>query len=140
MYDECNQTCLGSDADVVYHRIPISDECAPEERDFDDFVNTMREQVEVFTSREQSDVGLIFNCQMRRGRTTTGIVMACLMIGVKCGFPKTKNKVHRVDDSHRDGNFIVIREAVEMLRNGEEAKKALDIVIDVAFQAMVRSR
>jgi hypothetical protein len=56
---------------VDYERIPITDEKSPKERDFDSLVQRLS-QVEVGTK-------LVFNCQMGRGRTTTGMVIATLI-------------------------------------------------------------
>lgn len=51
---------------VDYERVPITDEKSPEEQDFDILVDKIS-QVDV-------DTEIIFNCQMGRGRTTTGMV------------------------------------------------------------------
>jgi len=64
---------------VIYSRLPITDEQAPEERDFDDMVDRIRDVPE--------DTHLVFNCQMGRGRTTTGMVIACMMRTCNRPFP-----------------------------------------------------
>jgi len=58
---------------VEYYRIPISDESAPEEKDFDQLI------AELKGCLGQPGVAFVFNCQMGRGRTTTGMVSACIM-------------------------------------------------------------
>ncbi|KAI9320761.1 inositol hexakisphosphate-domain-containing protein [Dichotomocladium elegans] len=56
---------------VDYLRIPITDEQAPIPDVFDQLIRRMQEV--------NSGVDVLFNCQMGRGRTTTGMVTACLM-------------------------------------------------------------
>lgn len=60
-------------AKVEYYRIPISDETAPEEKDFDQLVSELKDCLGT------PGVALVFNCQMGRGRTTTGMVSACIL-------------------------------------------------------------
>lgn len=56
---------------VDYERVPITDEKSPKELDFDILVHKIS-QADVKTE-------IIFNCQMGRGRTTTGMVIATLV-------------------------------------------------------------
>lgn len=60
VYNECPS--------VHYTRIPVTDECAPEDDDFDRLVD-------LFQSLHP-DSAIVFNCQMGQGRTTTGMVCA----------------------------------------------------------------
>ena len=54
-------------------RLPIVDEKAPKEENLDDILNVLRQQ--------GPDTACIFNCQMGKGRTTTGMIIACLIKG-----------------------------------------------------------
>ncbi|RKP01076.1 hypothetical protein CXG81DRAFT_12437 [Caulochytrium protostelioides] len=56
---------------VEYTRLPITDEQAPIPDVFDAFLRAFLEQA--------PDMNTMFNCQMGRGRTTTGLVVTCLM-------------------------------------------------------------
>ena len=58
---------------LLFSRAPIVDEKAPKEADFDDILNVMREQ--------GPDTACVFNCQMGKGRTTTGMILACIIKG-----------------------------------------------------------
>jgi len=58
---------------IEYYRIPISDETAPEEKDFDQLIAELKGCI------GHPGVALVFNCQMGRGRTTTGMVSACIL-------------------------------------------------------------
>ncbi|KAI6672581.1 hypothetical protein NL676_000487 [Syzygium grande] len=123
---------------VDYERVPLTDEKAPEERDIDDLVDKIS-QVNVNTE-------IIFNCQMGRGRTTTGMVIATLIylnrIG-DSGIPRI-NSIGRVLDSGsnvtvnlpnseeaiRRGEYAVIRSLIRVLEGGVEGKRQVDKVID----------
>ncbi|CAI5457453.1 unnamed protein product [Closterium sp. Yama58-4] len=56
---------------VDYERVPVTDEKVPEEVDFDLLVESL--------SSVDEGTAQIFNCQMGRGRTTTGTVVATLI-------------------------------------------------------------
>ncbi|KAF8008217.1 hypothetical protein BT93_K2020 [Corymbia citriodora subsp. variegata] len=123
---------------VDYERVPLTDEKAPEEQDIDDLVDKIS-HVDVNTE-------IIFNCQMGRGRTTTGMVIATLIylnrIG-DSGIPRT-NSIGRVLDSvsnvtvdlpnseeaTRRGEYAVIRSLIRVLEGGVEGKRQVDKVID----------
>ena len=56
---------------VQYYRLPLTDGEAPKETIFDVFYSHVKDV-------PPSDA-LIFNCQMGGGRTTTGMVIGCLI-------------------------------------------------------------
>ena len=63
---------LGDDGyKVEYVRLPITDEKAPKDADFAALLDKLW--------RPPSGAALVFNCQMGRGRTTTGMVIAALV-------------------------------------------------------------
>ncbi|KAK4573001.1 hypothetical protein RGQ29_031107 [Quercus rubra] len=120
---------------VDYERVPITDEKSPKETDFDILVHKI--------SQANLNTEIIFNCQMGRGRTTTGMVIATLIyfnrIG-NSGIPRI-NSIGRVSDSGanvadhlpnseeaiRRGEYAVIR---SLIRGGVEGKRQVDKVID----------
>lgn len=57
--------------DVDYLRVPVTDEKAPKDSDFEVLVQRLHDV--------PSDAVLVFNCQMGRGRTTTGMIIASLL-------------------------------------------------------------
>ncbi|KAL2661141.1 hypothetical protein AAZV13_03G184600 [Glycine max] len=123
---------------VDYERVPITDEKSPKELDFDILVNKI----------SQADVNteIVFNCQMGRGRTTTGMVIATLVylnrIGAS-GFPRS-NSIGRIfqsmtnvadhlpnsEEAIRRGEYAVIRSLIRVLEGGVEGKRQVDKVID----------
>lgn len=55
-----------------YQRVPVTDEKAPKERDFVFLVRRLWQQ--------PAGTALVFNCQMGRGRTSTGMIIASLLL------------------------------------------------------------
>ncbi|KAJ7977775.1 Paladin [Quillaja saponaria] len=123
---------------VDYERVPITDEKSPKELDFDILVHKI--------SEADINTEIIFNCQMGRGRTTTGMVIATLVylnrIGAS-GIPRT-NSIGRVydpgtnvtdqfpnsEEAFRRGEYAVIRSLIRVLEGGVEGKRQVDKVID----------
>ena len=52
-------------------RMPIVDEKAPRECDFDAMLSELK--------GADTNTACVFNCQMGKGRTTTGMIVACLI-------------------------------------------------------------
>jgi hypothetical protein len=117
--------------DVVYHRMPIADEKAPQPHDFDLFIHALLGKMDEKT-------GMFFNCQMGKGRTTTGMVCAILMyrstheesFELKATEPITAETP--TDERRRRGHYQVIDALVEALPNGLQIKNELDDAIDRA--------
>ncbi|XP_068662565.1 uncharacterized protein [Aristolochia californica] len=123
---------------VDYERVPITDEKSPKERDFDLLVHRI--------SESDINIDIIFNCQMGRGRTTTGMVIATLVylnrIGAS-GITRT-NSIGKVfdygadvadnmpntEEAIRRGEYAVIRSLIRVLEGGVEGKRQVDKVID----------
>ncbi|KAL3652986.1 hypothetical protein CASFOL_002667 [Castilleja foliolosa] len=123
---------------VDYERVPITDEKSPKEQDFDILVHKIS-QASVRTE-------IIFNCQMGRGRTTTGMVIATLIyihrIGAS-GIPRTDSMgkisgcsssitsdLPDSEEAIRRGEYSVIRSLIRVLEGGVEGKRQVDKVID----------
>ena len=60
-----------------FSRLPIVDEKAPQDKDFDAALSAMR--------NTDPDTACIFNCQMGKGRTTTGMILAVLLKDILFG-------------------------------------------------------
>ncbi|GLC33893.1 hypothetical protein PLESTM_000131000, partial [Pleodorina starrii] len=148
---------------IDYMRIPVTDEKAPKDSDFD-----------VLISRLWPNLGssaFIFNCQMGRGRTTTGTIIGTLLylrklgafplgaknvlrgsrggpggggggggeeLGVPAWFPAAMAAAPSVGEQTRDklkwGMYDVVRSLLRVLENGTEGKAVLDAVIDSCSQ------
>ncbi|XP_057966263.1 uncharacterized protein LOC131156522 isoform X2 [Malania oleifera] len=89
---------------------------------------------------------IIFNCQMGRGRTTTGMVIATLVYlnrtgasGIRRNNPIGKvfdmssdatNNLPNSEEAIRRGEYAVVRSLVRVLEGGVEGKRQVDEVID----------
>jgi len=110
LYDQMK--CLGHD--LSYFRLPIVDEKAPKDTDFDAMLTTMRETT--------PETACIFNCQMGKGRTTTGMILACLLKDILFG---DNTKTYYKDDKVTEEEFPDEDEYLE-----ERAKRGQYQVID----------
>eukprot|EP00963_Diacronema_lutheri_P007046 scaffold625_cov324-Pavlova_lutheri.AAC.80 len=136
---EVYQHCAVEGLRVDYLRVPITDEKAPVERDID----TLTRRASQFSN----DSCFVFNCQMGRGRTTTGMVIACLVqaremrdAGMVLPFHATSVAEVRTEmEALKAGEFGVVRSLLRVLDSGNEGKLMLDAVID-ACDAMQNLR
>lgn len=116
-----------------YCRIPITDEQAPLPATFDaitDFLETAH----------SSSSSFIFNCQMGRGRTTTGIVICCLWFLHRGNFENDSlsqyderglvQDTHTLDDAFCNGDYRSVTALVRMLNNGVAIKAQVDELLN----------
>jgi len=134
---------LAQEFDVSYVRVPITDEQAPKVVDYDTISQIVR--------NAPLDAALIFNCQMGRGRTTTGLVVATsirlwergelhtfpakLEELVSSGHIVTKrlSGSKDIDETKRmflQGSYEAIGGLTRVLDSGVSSKRTLDAVID----------
>ncbi|EPS58742.1 hypothetical protein M569_16071, partial [Genlisea aurea] len=123
---------------VDYERVPVTDEKSPKEHDFDILVQKI---VEANVRTE-----IVFNCQMGRGRTTTGMVIATLIyikriegLGLEQKSPTgdvsdyascMNTDAPSSEESIRRGEYTVIRSLIRVLEGGAEGKRQVDAIID----------
>jgi protein-tyrosine phosphatase len=152
---------LASDGyEVEYLRVPITDEKAPKGDDFEALIERCW--------TPPAGAALVFNCQMGRGRTTTGMAIGCLLQlrrnrsalappppvvsddsslpswfvanTMETPLPPPTMERHRGDNGElKAGMFVVIRSLLRALERGRDAKVALDVVLD-ACSAMQNLR
>lgn len=103
---------------VKYCRIGITDEQSPEEKDFVILVDMLKT---IGNDKKK----YIFNCQMGRGRTTTGMVIACLMERWK------KNDVCLAPSLYTRTEYKLIARLTRFLPNGQEDRRHVDYCIDM---------
>ncbi|GBF92770.1 paladin [Raphidocelis subcapitata] len=146
--------------DVEYVRLPITDEKAPKDSDFEVLVRRLW--------GVPPATALVFNCQMGRGRTTTGMIIGCLMLLRRMGaFPTPRDGAPAAaaaaaaaaaptggggalppapvwfsaaegpppadpGDRLRGGLWGVVRSLLRVLESGNLGKAVLDQVVDAA--------
>lgn len=131
---------------VLYRRIPITDEQAPIPHVFD----LVLQEVE----QMGPEIFLMFNCQMGRGRTTTGMVIAYLSqllrekgatksvltpsndddsLLVKSVNSLTLGEQERERERYLHGEYKVILQLISVLQFGTLSKRIVDEAIDGCY-------
>eukprot|EP00796_Vickermania_ingenoplastis_P009749 gene9749-6837_t len=116
-------------------RLPVTDEQSPEIRDFDLLVNALLPRIAQHMDRRET-LSFVFNCQMGRGRTTTGMVICCLLIGLVIPeyFTELDNyykPLYKETDSElSQGNYSIVNQLKRVLINGRIAKHRVDLVLE----------
>lgn len=124
---------------INYGRVAITDEQAP----LPDALSQLLERVR--SGYPEAD-DFIFNCQMGRGRTTTGMVTACL-ISTTMNWQGEENYIDEQEDpdsteydsidgpseeqAYRQGEYKTILQLVGVLSHGKIAKRLTDRAIDL---------
>jgi hypothetical protein len=86
---------------VEFNRVPIIDEKSPSLADFDTLWNLLREL--------DDKTAVCFNCQMGKGRTTTGTVIATLIrraLDTGANGEEEKDDEHKDDDGEHEGEDL----------------------------------
>ncbi|EPT01640.1 hypothetical protein FOMPIDRAFT_1119753 [Fomitopsis schrenkii] len=130
---------------VNYDRVAVTDEQAP----LPAALAQLLERVRVgLASNEAAD--FIFNCQMGRGRTTTGMVTACListttqwvhdlessMLEARADDDESDDRYDSLDgpseeEAYLQGEYKTILQLVSVLSHGKMAKRLTDRAIDL---------
>jgi len=133
--------------DLELIRCPVNEDRAPNEECFDILINAVK--------NEPASTAVIFSDQMGRGRSTLGMVIACLVKEIQIttelrrmeqidlvskltvdnlidqkfesALPRTQDD----DDPFIKGEFDVIKELLEKIPATVEGKKKIDRVIDI---------
>jgi len=132
IYEQLKKT--DGNLNLDYARMPIVDEKAPRECDFDAMVEELR--------TVDTKTACVFNCQMGKGRTTTGMIVACLMADVKKGeiqnfqpLKADKNELpdeeEFLEEEHKFGNFQVLDTLYKYIPEALQGKAHVDRVIDL---------
>ncbi|KII85117.1 hypothetical protein PLICRDRAFT_45241 [Plicaturopsis crispa FD-325 SS-3] len=122
---------------IDYDRIAITDEQAP----LPDALHQLLERVK----RGYSQAGdFIFNCQMGRGRTTTGMVSACLIsttlnwkgqetVAVQDEASDNYDSIDgpSEEEAYLQGEYKIILQLVGVLSHGKVAKRLTDRAVDL---------
>ncbi|GAA5800779.1 hypothetical protein HPULCUR_006217 [Helicostylum pulchrum] len=140
------QSIIDEGYQVDYLRIPITDEQAPIPDVFDQLIDR--------TKAAHVGVDMLYNCQMGRGRTTTGMVTACLMAMIMNNDHLTSrggsvsiesptvirtepilgnvevDQLEYMTENYKRGEYKIILQLVSMLTFGKLAKRLTDKAID----------
>lgn len=104
---------------LQYHRIPITAETVPDLADFDHLFRLV-------CSLNLEKCSLVLNCQIGRGRSTVGTVIASLVAHWLRG------QSPGIEDSNSSErlNYSIINSLIRVIRDGLRCKRIVDRVID----------
>ena len=138
VYEDIAET---ENARVKFLRLPVTDEQSPELKDFDSLVSMLLPEIMASCNGKDAEEGplsMIFNCQMGRGRTTTGMVVCCLLIGqvnpeyysaLREAHPTSK--LYPADASrYANGDFSCIVQLRSLLSDGKSSKHNVDLILE----------
>lgn len=124
---------------VDYARVAITDEQAPVPEVFSHLEERVQRAID-------TDSMCVFNCQMGRGRTTSGMVIASMIVSVReygqlwleqdvwatmdQAQAEDESRELREDELRSDGEYRCILQLVAVLSHGRLAKMLLDHAID----------
>lgn len=125
---------------IDYARVAITDEQAP----LPGALWQLFERIKGGLENPQAG-DFVFNCQMGRGRTTTGMVMACLVSSIMHWNPEEAASVHyespaeiydsmdgpSEEEAYLQGEYKTILQLVGVLSHGKAAKRLTDRAIDM---------
>ncbi|KAL1739364.1 inositol hexakisphosphate-domain-containing protein [Schizophyllum fasciatum] len=125
---------------INYGRVAITDEQAP----LPDALSELLERVRTGYA-EAGD--FVFNCQMGRGRTTSGMITACLISTVRHWAPGAEDALVREEldaapaydpidgpseeEAYLQGEYKTILQLVGVLSHGKAAKRLTDRAVDL---------
>ncbi|KAI9913867.1 hypothetical protein PsorP6_006652 [Peronosclerospora sorghi] len=114
---------------VVYRRLPIERENAPEQKHVEMLMNL------IDGIRGDKTTAVVFNCQMGKRRTTTALVLGRLIYERDAFRVAASLRIPAGPQEHEPptieaGNFAVIRELQKRLPHGRAAKHWVDHAID----------
>ncbi|CAN6916516.1 unnamed protein product [Brassica oleracea var. botrytis] len=126
---------------VEYARVPVTE---PKDTDFDALIRKI--------SQADINTEIIFSCQMGRGNTTAGMVIATLLYFKRPGasdnsfgriFTTGRNITYDLPNSEEDkirrGEYAVIRSLIRVLEGGVKGKRQVDNAIDRCASIQVSS-
>ncbi|KAI0240998.1 Paladin [Lamellibrachia satsuma] len=124
-----------NDTVVRYNRVPLSHDVAPQEFTIDRVIDVFRKFPEYFNPDDESlPPAVVFTSHLGICRATYGMVIGCLLLAHKVGFPeKASKEPYAVNDNKPNydrAEFSVIRRLMRYLSDGLACKHQVDVIID----------
>ncbi|XP_078453849.1 paladin isoform X1 [Lampetra planeri] len=137
------KTCLGQ-AEVArqqaalfpllrYARVPLASSACLTEQDLDRLMSAVRGCL-----AESSSPAIVFSCHDGKGRTTTAMVVALLLLWHINGFPaENEDEMVSVPNAkYTKGEFEVVQAVVRLLPQGQSRKRQVDLALDAVSETM----
>uniref|UniRef100_A0A673MQZ6 Paladin-like n=1 Tax=Sinocyclocheilus rhinocerous TaxID=307959 RepID=A0A673MQZ6_9TELE len=116
-----------------YYRLPLPMDGAPQEDQFDAFVNVLRENPSLSSSRDTSRSlpALLFSCQVGVGRTNLGMILGSL---VMMHLTRAAQEAEEDATDKPKIQFQVIQTLISKLPKGQEVMEEVDRAIDLCSE------
>uniref|UniRef100_A0A672PRR7 Paladin-like n=1 Tax=Sinocyclocheilus grahami TaxID=75366 RepID=A0A672PRR7_SINGR len=116
-----------------YYRLPLPTDGAPLEDQFDAFVNVLRENPSLSSSRDASRPlpALLFSCQVGVGRTNLGMILGSL---VMMHLTREAQEAEEDATDKPKMQFQVIQTLISKLPKGQEVMEEVDRAIDLCSE------
>ncbi|MGH0118169.1 UNVERIFIED_CONTAM: hypothetical protein FKN15_045316 [Acipenser sinensis] len=113
-----------------YYRLPLPMEGAPQEAQFDAFVNILRESPNLLLSRDTTKPlpALLFSCQVGVGRTNLGMILGTLVMYHQKGAPE-KQKLAGNASTVPKAHFQIIQNFINLVPEGQQILEEVDSAI-----------
>ena len=124
-----------SGTSVEFVRLPVTDEMTLEVKTYDKIAKILLHKLVAFQFNTNTAFSIVFNCQMGRGRTTTGMVITGLIFSLV--YPQYMRDLRNQattpaesPDQYNQGLYKCILQLIALLKNGLTIKSCVDLVID----------
>uniref|UniRef100_A0A671LSM4 Paladin-like n=1 Tax=Sinocyclocheilus anshuiensis TaxID=1608454 RepID=A0A671LSM4_9TELE len=120
-----------------YYRLPLPTDGAPLEDQFDAFVNVLRENPSLSSSRDASRPlpALLFSCQVGVGRTNLGMILGSLVMMHLTRAAQEPTAPAEEDATDKPKmQFQVIQTLIRKLPKGQEVMEEVDRAIDLCSE------
>ncbi|OWF42203.1 Paladin [Mizuhopecten yessoensis] len=119
---------------VRYQRLCFPFSGAPRYQDVDAFLNIFKQSRKYLEKSSFYKPAMLFTCQTGMGRSTTAMVMGCLMTAHKTGFPSETRGKHSQKASLERGDYRAVQRLVKLLPNGQTIRNQVDTVVDACSE------
>ncbi|XP_074649067.1 paladin-like [Tubulanus polymorphus] len=125
--------------ELLYYRIPICDDRAIEEKDIDQLVSILSNIESI--DCDEFGPALVFFCRTGKGRTTTAMAIAGLIVCHRKGFPYgtkpgEEERVSLPNAAFTKGDFQIVQRLVRRIPNGQQVKREVDFILDQCSETM----
>ncbi|XP_069124091.1 paladin-like isoform X1 [Argopecten irradians] len=119
---------------VRYQRLCFPFSGAPRYQDVDAFLNIFKQSSRYLEKLSTYKPAMLFTCQTGMGRSTTAMVMGCLMVAHRIGFPPEARGKPSQKASHDKGDYRAVQRLVKLLPNGQTTRHQVDMAIEACSE------
>ncbi|XP_074088558.1 paladin [Macrotis lagotis] len=119
-----------------YHRLPLPEDGAPLEAQFDAFIKFLRESPSLLPLRDPlgSPPALLFSCQTGIGRTNLGMVLGTLVLSHLRKMTKKPEAAPPQTDSRLSEHLEVVQSFIRMVPKGRQIVEEVDHTLEACSE------